>query len=300
MSHPHEPAGAPPAGPLPAAPGAEDGAGQAAARTRPTLWDQLGGPMGMVDSGLPVVVFVIVNAFAGLGWAIGSSLACGAVIAAWRLIRRKPVMQAIGGLIGVGVAAFIAYRTGSAKGYFLFGIWSFVVYGAGLVLSILVRWPLVGVVWEGLNGRGMRWRQDRSLVRRYDAATAVWVLVFVIRFVVQRWLYDTDKVGWLATARLVMGYPMWFLAIVATVLIVGSAAGMHLPWRRRAAGATASTTASSTGTTTASTTVSSTGSTTGAGAAALSGAEPPEQGRHSAVETRRPGDIRPRPATGTD
>ena len=83
--------------------------------------------------------------------------------------------QAIAGLFGVGIAAFIAYRTDSAKGYFLLGIWSYLLYGGALLLSILVRWPLIGVIWEGINGRGTAWRSDRKLVRRYDLATLVWV-----------------------------------------------------------------------------------------------------------------------------
>jgi hypothetical protein len=198
----------------------------------PTIWEQMGGPMGMLDSGLPVVVFVIVNAIGSLGWAIGAALAAGLVIAAARLIRHKPVTQAVAGLFGVGIAAFIAHRTGSAKGYFLFGIWSFAAYGTVLLLSILVRWPLIGVLWESVNGRGKLWRANRKLVRRYDFATAVWVVVFAARFVVQNRLYDANQVGWLATARLLMGYPLYFLAILATVLIVGSANGMTLPSRK--------------------------------------------------------------------
>ncbi|MET3806617.1 hypothetical protein ABIB25_003633 [Nakamurella sp. UYEF19] len=197
---------------------------------RPTIWEQMGGPMGMLDSGLPVVVFVLVNAITHhLGVAIASALGAGVVIAALRLIRKKPVTQAVAGLFGVGIAAFIAYRTGSAKGYFLFGIWSFVLYGSALLISILVRWPLIGVLWESVNGRGRTWRANRRLVRRYDYATAVWVVVFAARYVVQNQLYAANEVGWLATARLVMGYPVYLLAILATVLIVGSANGMALP-----------------------------------------------------------------------
>ena len=64
--------------------------------------------MGMVDSGLPVVVFVVVNVIAGLGWGIGAAVAAGVAIAMFRLVRGRPVTQAITGLLGVGVAAFIA------------------------------------------------------------------------------------------------------------------------------------------------------------------------------------------------
>lgn len=204
-----------------------------------TLLAQLGGPMGMVDSGLPVLVFILVNVMAGLTPAIIAAVTAGVVIAALRLIRRKPASQAIGGLFAVGVAAYIAHRMGTARGYFAFGIWTQALYGGAFLLSIIVRWPLIGVLWEGLNSRGRAWRADRRLRHRYDAATLVWVAVFGLRYGVQQWLYDKgdDLVGWLAAARLAMGYPLFILAILATIVIVGSATGVSLKalWRKRAA-----------------------------------------------------------------
>lgn len=208
---------------------------RAAKQVPPTIWEQMGGPMGMIDSGLPVVVFIVANTIGGLSWGIGAALAAAVVIAIMRIVRKRPVTQAIAGLFGVGIAAFIAYKTDSAKGYFLLGIWSYLLYGGALLLSILVRWPLIGVIWEGINGKGSAWRSDRKLVRRYDYATFVWVLVFAARYLVQNYLYDTDQVGWLAAVRLLMGYPVFILAIAISVWIVagGSAITMPEKWRRR-------------------------------------------------------------------
>ncbi|WP_353647989.1 DUF3159 domain-containing protein [Nakamurella sp. A5-74] len=194
----------------------------------PSAWEQMGGIGGMIDSAVPVIAFVIINAIAGLTPAIIGALAAGVLIAVIRLIRHEPISQAVGGLFGVGIAAFIAGRSGEAKGFFAFGIWMFVVYGVVLLISILIRWPLIGVIWENLNGRGNAWRQDRKMVRRYDCATALWVLVCVARFVVQRWLYDSDQVGWLAFTRIAMGYPLFVLVIIGTVLIVTAGSGKTL------------------------------------------------------------------------
>ena len=193
--------------------------------------------MGMVDSGLPVVVFIVANAIGGLGWGIGAALGAAVVIAIMRIARKRPVTQAVAGLFGVGIAAFIAYKTDSAKGYFLLGIWSYLLYGGALLLSILVRWPLIGVIWEGINGKGTGWRSDRKLVRRYDWATFVWVVVFAARYLVQNYLYDTDQVGWLAAVRLLMGYPVFILAIAISVWIVAGGSAVTCP-RSGAASAT--------------------------------------------------------------
>ncbi|XVS66271.1 DUF3159 domain-containing protein [Actinosynnema sp. CA-299493] len=187
---------------------------------QPTLLEQMGGVSGLLFSSLPVVVFVLVNAFAGLMPAIWSALAFSVVIGIVLAMRKGSVQPAVSAVFGVGIAAFIAYRTGDAKGFFLFGIWQSLVYGGGFVLSILVRWPLAGVIWSFLNGQGQTWRKDKASVRDYDIATLVWALVFIARFVVQRWLYDEASVGWLAAARLAMGYPLMAVALVATVWAV--------------------------------------------------------------------------------
>jgi hypothetical protein len=103
--------------------------------------------------------------------------------------------------VGVGICALIAWRVGEAKGFFLFGIYTSLIYGAAFLISILVRRPLVGVVWGVLNGHGGDWRADPRVVRLYDLATVAWVLVFGARYLVQNHLYDTDNTGWLAAAH---------------------------------------------------------------------------------------------------
>ncbi len=185
-----------------------------------TLLEQMGGISGLVYSSIPVLVFVLLNSIFGLTVAIWGSLGSAAAITVLRLVRKEPLQPAISGFFGVGIAAFIAYRTGSAKGFFLFGIWASLVYGSVFLVSILVRYPLVGVIWGFLNGHGMGWRSDRKAVFAYNEATLTWVLVFAARFIVQRWLYDEDQTGWLAFARLAMGYPLTAIALVVTVWAV--------------------------------------------------------------------------------
>ncbi|MFD7658081.1 DUF3159 domain-containing protein [Actinosynnema sp. NPDC059797] len=187
---------------------------------QPTLLEQMGGVSGLAFSSLPVVVFVAVNALAGLMPAIWSALGSAVLIGVVLAMRKGSIQPAVSAVFGVGIAAFIAYRTGDAKGFFLFGIWQSLVYGGVFLLSILVRWPLAGVIWNALNSQGSAWRKDRASVRDYDIATLVWALVFFSRFVVQRWLYDEASVGWLAAARLAMGYPLMAVALVVTVWAV--------------------------------------------------------------------------------
>ena len=185
-----------------------------------TILEQLGGVTGLVSSSLPVLVLVIVNAATDLTPAIWAAVGSGLAIAAWRLVRREALQPAVSGLLGVAVAAYIAHRTGSAKGFFLLGIWTSVLYAGVFVVSVAVRWPLVGVAWSMLNGHGWSWRQSREAVRAYDIASLAWAVVFFARFAVQYWLYNSDQTGWLAAARIAMGWPLTGLVLLLTVWVV--------------------------------------------------------------------------------
>ncbi|WP_174562985.1 DUF3159 domain-containing protein [Rhodococcus maanshanensis] len=189
-------------------------------RQEQSILEQLGGVSGLVYSTLPILVFVPINSIWGLTAAIWGALGVAAAVLVWRVVAKGAIQPAISGFLGVGVCAFIAYRTGDAKGYFLFGIYTSLAYAGVFLLSILLRWPLVGVLWGFLNGHGNSWRGSRAAIRAYDLATAAWALVFGARYLVQSQLYDTDHTGWLAVSRIAMGWPLTALVLVATVWLV--------------------------------------------------------------------------------
>jgi Protein of unknown function (DUF3159) len=191
-----------------------------AAKQVPLLVEQMGGWRGLLDSTLPVVVFVVANTLGGLTVAIWAALASGVLVALLRRARKQTMQQAISGLFGVAIAAYLAHRTGSAKGFFLFGIWASFVYAALFGGSVLARWPLVGVIWEYVDGSGTQWRRERRLMRVYMLLTLLWTAVFLARGIVQHYLYDSNHTGWLAAARLAMGYPVTIGALAITVLAV--------------------------------------------------------------------------------
>lgn len=187
---------------------------------RPMIIESIGGWRGMIDSGLPVVVFVAANAAAGLSAGIWAALGAGVLLCILRLLRRQSPQQAVGGLFGVAIAAFIAWRMGEARGYFLLGIWRNAVYGGIFLISVLIRRPLIGVIWEFLEGHGADWRRDAHLRRAYYVTTLLWVGVFAARVIVQRSFYNRDETGWLGVTSLIMGYPLYAAALGATFLLV--------------------------------------------------------------------------------
>ncbi|WP_424188083.1 DUF3159 domain-containing protein [Actinokineospora sp. G85] len=182
-----------------------------------SVLDQMGGPMGFVYTSVPVVVFVAANAFLPLAATIWASLAVGLALTGFRLLRGERFTSAVGGLLGVGAAVGVVAVTGSAKDFFVIGIWAAL---AGFVVtlgSVLARRPLTGVVW-GLAHRGEHdWRADRVALRAHDLATLLAALVFGARFAVKQWLYAADSTTWLAVAKVAMGAPLTALAALAAI-----------------------------------------------------------------------------------
>ena len=187
------------------------------------LLDQMGGFSGLIYSSLPVIVFVPVSSVFGLPAAIGTALAVAAGVLVWRLARRESTQPAVSGFISVGFCALIAWFVGAAKGYFLLGIWMSLLWAAVFTVSVLIRRPAVGFVWSWVNGHGYRWRSVRRAVVAFDVATLTWVAVFGARFAVQHYLYNADQTGWLATARIAMGWPLTAVAALATYVAIKAA-----------------------------------------------------------------------------
>lgn len=183
-----------------------------------TLLDRMGGVSGLVAGAVPTVAYVIANAIAGLDVAVVVAVSASVGLIVLRRVRGQSIQPAVSGLLGVVVAALIAFYTGSAEGYFLPGIWASLVMAAVCAVSILVRRPIVGVIWNALTSGGSArpWRSDRVTLRAFDVATLAFTAVFVARFVVQDWLYDAGSTGWLAFARIAMGYPLLGLAFLVT------------------------------------------------------------------------------------
>lgn len=192
-----------------------------------------GGWWGLLDSALPVVAFVIANLIGGLTPALWTGMAVGALILVLRLVRKESPQQAISGFLGVAVCVVIARYTGEARDFFILGIWRSALMGGLAVLSVLVRWPLIGVVWEifdpsaksaepASDTKAARapWRRSKPLMRVYTWTTLMWAAAYAFRFFLERFLYNDNETGILGTVRLAVGYPMLAALVAVSYLAV--------------------------------------------------------------------------------
>ncbi|MFB6790813.1 DUF3159 domain-containing protein [Streptomyces olivaceus] len=182
---------------------------------KPSALEQAGGTKGLAYTALPALVFVVANNFRGLRFAVIASIALAVGIAAERIAKKESLQPALGGLFGVAIAAGISWYTGSAKDYFLIGIWASLGGALLFLASVLVRRPLAGVLWNSATGKGNAWRDDKRSRRAYDIATLTLAAIFAARFTVQQYFYETDAVESLGAAKIIMGYPLLAVGLLA-------------------------------------------------------------------------------------
>jgi len=190
--------------------GRPDADTQADSVRQESLADLLGGRRGAVEATLPPLAF-------GAGWLLGdhsvwagvlAAVTVGTVVAAWRLWRGHRPRAVLLGLLGVCVAALIALRTGRAVDFFLLQLVSNTASALLWLLSIAVRWPLLGVVVGFVLGQRTRWRRDPDLLRAYSRGSWVWVGQYVVRVLVFLPLYEAGRVVELTVARAALTWPL--------------------------------------------------------------------------------------------
>lgn len=184
----------------------------------PNLMDTVGGPLGMAETTLPGLAFVIAYTADGQDTTLSAIIAVviALILTIARLIRRQTPRHALGGLVGVAFAAVLASVSGKAENFFLPGLLANLGYAAAFIVSALVRRPLIGLVVGQLYGEGMSWREDPTRMRQYMTATWLWAGLFLARLLVQLPLYLAGAVVTLGIVRTAMGVPLFALGFWLT------------------------------------------------------------------------------------
>lgn len=156
-----------------------------------------------------------------VGGAVAVLVAAG--VAFWRHRRgERPRAVAVGVLLAV-LAAMIALYTGRAEDFFLPRIVANAGSLAAWLVSIAVRWPLLGLVVGTLTGKPTLWRRDPDLVRAYNRASWVWVAQYAVRVVVFTALWAADQVVALGIAQVVLTWPLVLICVAASWPLMRSA-----------------------------------------------------------------------------
>jgi hypothetical protein len=175
-----------------------------------------GGLQGIAESIVPGLVFLVAFTITrDLTPSLVAALASAAVFTVVRLVQRRPLTQALAGVVGVGISAWLANTTGKAEDFYLPGFITNAAYILAMVVSIAIKWPVAGLLFGFIRNEGIHWRKDAARLRAYRLGTWIIVAVLVLRLVVQVPLYlmGEDGLTALATTRLIMGAPLYILGV---------------------------------------------------------------------------------------
>jgi hypothetical protein len=129
------------------------------------------------------------------------------VFAVFRVWADRKYWQASGGLVMVGISALLAGSTGQGVDFYLPDIVRSVAVAVVMLVSMLVRWPLIGLLLGVARREGTGWRRDRVLRRRYQACTAVFLAKYIIAPLVMTPFYLAGQVVPLGITAALMGTP---------------------------------------------------------------------------------------------
>ncbi len=190
--------------------------------TKQSILGAIGGWIGVIESILPVLLFVSILAFTkNTVLAVIIAAATSATFLLIQIVRKKPLTQAIAGAVGIAISAFLPLRDGGhAADYFLQGFFTNGAYLSVLLISVMIRWPIIGVLIGLLLGDNKGWRSDKAKLRRFQAATGIWIALFASRLIVQVPLYFANETELLGIFRIAMGVPLYALCIWFTWLMV--------------------------------------------------------------------------------
>ena len=207
--------------------------GDAAAHTvetliRERLSSAVGGARGSFETALPMVAFVVAWMWRhDVKIAVAASALVVVTLLLVRLASRQTPRYVLSAVLAMAIAAYFALRSGRAEAAFLPGILTSAAWGVGSLLSVVVRWPIVGFIVAAGDPRlaedPTAWRRDGGLVKVCQKLTMVLVALYAVRVAVMFPLYLAGQVTLLGVAKIALGWPAYLcaLAIMGMMLVRG-------------------------------------------------------------------------------
>jgi hypothetical protein len=192
---------------------------------RERLSSALGGARGSFEAALPTVAFVVAWTWRhDVKIAVIASAVIVVVLLVVRLVARQTPRYVLSAIVATAVAAFFALRSGRPEAAFLPGILTSAAWGAGSLLSVVVRWPLVGFIVAAGDPHLVQdptaWRRDRGLVTVCQRLTLVLVALYAVRVVVMYPLYLAGQVALLGVAKIALGWPAYLCAVAVMGMLL--------------------------------------------------------------------------------
>ena len=175
----------------------------------------------LIDSVAPVAIFLLLNRFAGLGWAVAGATVWG-VQASVRRTRRG---EAIGKflpllIVYLLVRGLIGIITDSEDVYFGIGIATKAAIGLGLIGTVIFRRSFLGQVLPIVLPFKAETIKHKVFSRVMAQMTVVLGLYQILTSIWDIWLYRQTSVDGYVVIRTLVGFPAGFIASLLGVFYI--------------------------------------------------------------------------------
>ncbi len=176
------------------------------------------GSHALLDSALPPLLFLIINAIFGFQAAMISALVIGAGITGFRIARRQKIWYALGGIGAAGLAIGLRYLLDSTTAFFLPTLINGGLTTIVLLVSILAKQPAVAFTSALTRRWPLEWYWHPKVRPAYAEVTAIWVVFSGIKLAIQALLYQRDRFIPLAYFNFFSGWPAMILLLVISYI----------------------------------------------------------------------------------
>ncbi|MEY4366661.1 MAG: hypothetical protein RLZ28_76 [Actinomycetota bacterium] len=189
--------------------------------TKGSIKKSFGGWLGIAESILPTIVFIFTYQLSANVWlAVFLSGGLSLIALIRQMIVRTALTQAVVGVVSIGVTIWLTLRDNNASDFFLQGLITNSAYLAVALISLVVRWPIVGLIVGFLIGEGFSWRKKPGHFNRFAAATAIYCSMYILRLAVEVPMYLANNLSALGAAKLILGIPLYAVTLWMMWLVV--------------------------------------------------------------------------------
>jgi len=171
-----------------------------------------------LDAIFPPLFFVLFNSIANLNVAVMASLFLALILVVIRFFRKQNWKYALGGFVGVALAAGLAYLTRNPVLYFVGPVISSALLLCLALLSLLMGKPLA--VWASHLSRGwpLEWHWRRDIKPAYREVTIFWAILILIRLFIQVLLLQIGDITKIAWVNILLGWPVTLLVLITSYI----------------------------------------------------------------------------------
>jgi hypothetical protein len=184
------------------------------------IWEELKSVLSgkTVDALLPPIVYALFNALFGLEIGVIAALGLAVALGIRRVLKKQDWKYALGGIVGVGLAAGLALLTRNAVSYFIPAIISSGVLLLGALISLILGKPLAAWASHLTRGWPLEWFWRADVKPAYNEVTWMWTVFLALRLVLQIVLYVRGEAASLAWANTLLGWPVTIVILVVSYI----------------------------------------------------------------------------------